>query len=147
MYLSRGEREHYLIALAAYENLDMWLNNEKNQVDKIEAKYLKTANTFIKKALGLYSKRLDPEQYKRIVTDAKSHEIAIVPKRTITYDEEIKVKTDDLYDITDNVLYYRCRNCYEKLYKECKLYQTMMDMRIPVAELYPENCPYKQEEI
>lgn len=145
MYLSRGEREHYLIGLAAYENLDMWLNDERNQINKEEAKNLKTARTYIKKGLNLYANRIDKEQFKRITTDAKGHNIAIVPKRVVECEEEIRVKTEDLYDTMNYVLYYECRSCHEKSYKKCRLYQAMMDMRIPVAEIDPKGCPYKQE--
>ena len=145
MYLSKGEREHYLIALAAYENLDMWLKDSKSQLGKEVARNLKTARTYIQKGLRTYAERLDADQYKRIVIDAKSHDIAITPKRTVTNDDESRVKTDDLYDTIDWVLYFKCRECREDAFKRCKLYQAMMDMRIPVAEIDPKGCPYRLE--
>ena len=148
-HLSKGERTRYIIASDLMDALKAWCNDPHNHLTKDEKKQLRTAATNIFKTCKSFALRLDEDYAKRLITDYKATQLALVPKRATTIKEEQRVTNDALYEIADMALTF-CQDdklclCKRKgkEYRECELYKAMLDCAIPPASFEKGYCPYK----
>lgn len=146
-YLTRGERNNFLIALGVHEVLSRWANEDKSHLTAEERKYIRMASSLLKKSCKSIVERLEPDFRERLMQDAKNNYLAINPTRSTTLPEESRVNTNTLYDLGAYALMH-CQsndNCFAKgQWKQCELYKTMMELDIPVANLEGgRKCPYK----
>ena len=146
-YLARKERENFLVVVGVHEVIERWTDDEKNHLSKEEKKYLRMAASLIDKAAKLMINRLEPNFVKRLISDSKNNFLAVIPTRATTQNDECRVKTNTLYNLSDfALLHCQARDkCFMHGddWKECELYNTMMELDVPVANFEGGRCPYK----
>lgn len=145
-YISKGERNNFLITLGVHEVIARWVNDEKSHLTTEEKKYLRMSSSLIKKACKSLINRLEPDYRDRIMSDSKNNFLDITPTRTKLLQEESRVKTDTLYDLSAFAMLH-CQakeECFAgDKWKECELYKILMELDIPVANFDGGRCPYK----
>lgn len=146
-YLTKGERTNFLVSLGAHEVINRWTEDPKNHLDKDEKKYLRMAASLIDKAAKLMINRLETDYVKRLISDSKNNVLAVIPTRATTLQDESRVKTDTLHDLSSYSLIHcqASEKCFmgEGSWKECNLYKIFMELDIPVANFDGGRCPYK----
>lgn len=149
MFINKFEREHYLFLIGTYSFLNEWVGAEKNSLNKDERKWLKTAGTYLKKSLAGFINRIDEDQRKRLMRQAKNYYVALLPTRSEAPEEQALVKTELVYDLSTYTLYNMCQSrekacAYtDNNYKECELFHILLDLNIPLCNEDGEGCPYK----
>lgn len=147
MFLRRKDRERYLLSIAIMAEINDWLEDKENPLDKDERKFLKMSSSFAKKSLKAFIERVDKEQRDRLMNMAKNYYASITPVRE-SGKQMALIETETIYDLATFPLFFMCqgkdRKCSHnaKNFKKCETFQILNDAQIPIAR---ENggCPYE----
>lgn len=153
-YLTRGERERFLISSYFAPVLRDWCDDKRCTLTKEHKRRLKTAASFIDNTLAEFVKTLEPEYVLAIYRDVKNQGLVLMPKRVTTYPEEVRLERDAFYEIVDRAMVFSCRKQKDGTpcefsdgrYKDCPLYKAFITTASPVYD--PERsreCPYRME--
>lgn len=119
--------------------------------DKKMLRYLRTAETYIKKAYYLRRNHLD-EQGQRALARSVSHlDFEIVPndqahkvkKRMAKFESTIVVKTEDWLDWLEMVLPMSCGLCeHDERFESCRLRKLLVKYDTPPVDENAKGCQY-----
>jgi len=146
VWLTRYEKELFLLATYAHQNFREWADNEKTNLNKEERKHLRVAATYIAKALKSYGARFDSDQYKSIMALAKNSVFEITRKDTVPQPEMKRLNYNAVLEIANHALWKCCKDtciCPNDDFKKCELFKAMFEAEIPNSGIDAEGCPYK----
>ena len=107
--------------------------------------WLKQASTLIVKSFreGLHP-RLHEDEIAKVHKIGQTYKFALVRQSEPMPKEFIGVPQDALYDVAEFAIEKHCVGCTIQAHKQCRLYQAMKEMQIPVADRGKGSCPYTQ---
>lgn len=145
-YFSKLERNSFLIVACSFGAIKEWIEAKQTCLNANDKRALKRATETVQRVLKNITDDLSEDYLKKIVTDIKNNEIAVIPKRTIDSDDETRLKTETLETIAEFAL-WRYQSDENKStcndFGKCELYRALTEAGIPVASLNTDSCPYR----
>lgn len=123
----------------------------RDEDDKKMLRYLRTAETYIKKAYYLRRGHLDEHGQKALARSASHLDFEIVPndqahkvkKRMAEFESTIVVKTEDWLDWLEMVLPLSCGLCeQDERFESCRLRNLLMKYDTPPVDENAKGCQY-----
>lgn len=150
-YLSRKERDNWLLAMTTTMYLDNIMDLWKNNLTSEEKRKLKTSITMTNNALVSIVNRMPEHEKDKLVKHAKNFEVKIMSvegakaleKRTFDEYNSIKMSDDDIKTLVTETITFRCNNC-KMLCDKCDIYNIFLESLVPGLESQP-NCPFAFE--
>jgi hypothetical protein len=161
-YLNRDESNQLMVIMAAVQlingerNLEgkaqkpMWEDwTNRGMMDKEQAKWLKTANTYLNKFIVEKLKDLDKEEQVKILKKIQKFDFKLVDDYTLQklfrdMSDKMKFMTmqrEDGYKWTEEIMSANCKNC-TKDRQGCELHKIFEDNIIPESSWDLPNCEY-----
>lgn len=161
-YLNRAKMVTFIHLCAAHVDLEHTVDEAtkrppKDQKDKDYRRYLKTAMTWLHKAVTLRNDALDQSARENIVSRLKHYDIRLLP--TDKMQMELKkiqsdpcichMETEDLFDLLENTIPQTCGICRKTgdSFRKCPLKRVLDKYGVSVfdasATIY---CPYSMQE-
>lgn len=155
-YLNHYEKEHIIQLDIVRGLIAEWADTygkKKNlkPEDKTFLRYLRTANTWTRKAEEYRRDHLDKDEWKGLYRSVKHLDFQIVPndkaykvkERMAKFEDTIIVKTDDWLDWLELIAPYSCGDCNDKDFKGCRIYKLLHKYATPPVNKKDGNaCPY-----
>lgn len=146
--LNQKLRERFIGILVINAVLEDMRNDQDKFLEyfgKTAMGWLKQANTLIIKAFreGLHP-NLTEEEVQKVHKIAKTYRFALIRDSEPIPKEFVGVQQDTLYTLAEFAVEKHCVGCTIKAHKQCRLYQAMKEMQIPVADKQKGTCPYTQ---
>lgn len=120
---------------------------------KEEKTWLKTAYTWLHKAVVGITARLTDDEMKKQREFVEAHEFAMFDKakdrdlidREVAEGERVYMAKDQFCEFADKAIKANCLNC-ERDYPKCELYRIQFEMEVETLNKYAGGCPYKYTE-
>lgn len=117
---------------------------------KEEKTWLKTAHTWLHKAVAGITARLADDEMRKQREFVEAHEFAMFDKekdrdlikQELEEGKKVYLSKDQFCDFADKAILANCGGC-EKNYKACDLYRIQWEIGIDPVQFYKEGCPYK----
>lgn len=147
-YLSRNERDNWLLAVTS----NMFLNNIINLWGKNlttdEKRKLKTSITMTNNALMSIADRMPKHEKDKLVKHSKDFEVKILSaegakameKRCYEEFGHVKLTEDEQKLLISEVITHKCADC-NTLCNECTAYELFLNSLVPSLN-EEDNCPY-----
>ena len=147
-YLSRNERDNWLLAMTTTmylsNILDLWGNNLTGE----EKRKIKTSITMTNNALKSIANRMPAHEKDKLIKHSKNFEVKIMSvegakaleKRTYEEYNSIKLTDDEIKTLIIETITFRCNNCKIPCDK-CEVYELFLESLVPGIESQP-NCPF-----
>lgn len=148
-YLSRQERDNFLLSLELTTHISNVLNKWEKNLTGEEKRRIKSSITNIDKALASIADRLPSHEAKKIMKAAKDFQVrvlsvegakALEKNSKDKYFKNLSISFEEMEAIATQILTNNCYYCKLKC-NECDYYEMLMRFLVPGcnAEI---NCPY-----
>lgn len=153
-YLSKTEKTSLVPMIALLGLTEEYINKlgEIQSTDKQYLKYLRSAKTFLDKAIELRLQNLEPDAQKNLRKCVLRQEpVCFMASNEAKREAEILEKMqsfihmsrDDFQDWYGEVIEFTCQDCHKTNHKECPVYQILLNNNIvPVNPMAIDSCPY-----
>lgn len=154
-YLNSGEKENMIRLDIMHGLLAGWIKEKakraKSTEDKTLLRYLRTADTWFKKAYMYRFNHLDDSQKKALARSVAHLDFEIVPndkahavkKRMADFESTMVVKTDDWLDWLEIALPLSCGLCdHDENYENCRYRKLLMKYATPAVNDSAKGCQY-----
>lgn len=153
-YLSRSEKSNFVPLVALLGIAGEYINTlgDIKSTDKDYLKYLRSAKTFLDKAIDLRIRGLDPDAAINLqkcvarqdpVCFIASAEAKKEAKELAEMQNYIHMSLNEFQDWYGEVIEFTCQKCAKTNHKECPIYNILLRHNIvPVNPMAIGSCPY-----
>lgn len=142
-YFSSADRQNHIVTYCFAAVLEDWLEKGKC-LNKDERKYLKTALTWLRKALLSLHERTEPEYKKRMLNQFKHSALYLrdtTVKKPDPGETVITISKEQFFDLCECAV-EACVKCDGANRDNCTRYKLFLDTCVPTFTLETDNCPY-----
>ena len=149
-YLNQRQVSDLMLLFCVADNLEKIINEwvEHENMTKTEAKYIRTARTYMSKFMNELQARIPAKEKDKLIKRYSNFYIQIMDKWLLEkfqrdLEEKAKIVMMDrqvfsglAYEVTNT----KCKDC-EKSHSNCEWHDVLYECLFPAAEQKP-NCPY-----
>ena len=132
-----------LFILASY--VDFACNYASTLKNKLAIRYIKTAKTYIEKALVEIMGSLPEAERNSVLKNINAYRISVGFKSEVIKETALVVEQQTIDELVKQCSLSACSSCTKKQHEDCKLLKTFLDLQVePTNE--GGGCPYKRGE-
>lgn len=122
-------------------------------LDKETAKYVKTAISYLEKAINKILGEIDEDEKNKYTRWVRKFRIAFLDtekiidrdavKKLERYGDKYVLTEEEFLNLAEHAIEVSCKNCNKEDYKNCRFYKVMWELDVdPQSQ---EGCPYRME--
>lgn len=132
-----------LFILASY--VDFASAYAKNLKLKLAIRYIKTAKTYVEKALVEIIGSLPEAERTSVLKHINAYRISVGFKSEVIKETALVVEQETIDELVKQCSLSTCHNCTKVQHEDCKVLQTFLALHVKPKEGY-KKCPYEREE-
>ena len=132
-----------LFILASY--VDFACNYASTLKNKLAIRYVKTAKTYVEKALVEIMGSLPEVERNSVLKNINAYRISVGFKSEVIKETALVVEQETIDELVKQCSLSACRSCTKVQHADCKLLQTFLALHVEPKDGY-KKCPYEREE-